>query len=153
MDLQHEHSHWPLTGHGRGHALGCEPTKWTRIWIKGVWILQPGHGHAAWIQSCSMDMNGALTSRPPTNRPSDIPTHTIRPQNILSTVTRQDAAYPSFLVQFCFNNLRGEGGLWSFKWTVPRKFLAHYWSVFLFLVRKWMGEIKEERERRDKRGI
>ncbi len=30
---------------------------------------------------------GALTLRPPTNRPRDIPTHTICPQNILSTVT------------------------------------------------------------------
>jgi hypothetical protein len=31
--------------------------------------------------------------------------------------------------------------------------MAHYWSVLLFLVRKWMGEIKEKRERRDKWGI
>ncbi len=30
---------------------------------------------------------GTLTLRPPTNRPCDIPTHTIRPPNILSTVT------------------------------------------------------------------
>jgi hypothetical protein len=31
--------------------------------------------------------DGALTLRPPTNRPRDILTHTIRPPNILSTVT------------------------------------------------------------------
>ncbi len=31
--------------------------------------------------------HGALTLRPPTNQPHDIPTHTIRPPNILSTVT------------------------------------------------------------------
>ncbi len=30
---------------------------------------------------------GALTLRLPTNRPRDLPTHNIRPQNILSTVT------------------------------------------------------------------
>jgi hypothetical protein len=32
-------------------------------------------------------IHGALTLRPPTNRPRDIPTHTIHPPNILSTVT------------------------------------------------------------------
>jgi hypothetical protein len=33
------------------------------------------------------EANGTLTLRPPTNRPRDIPTHNIRPPNILSTVT------------------------------------------------------------------
>ncbi len=34
-----------------------------------------------------MAVNGALMLRPPRNQPHDIPTHTIRPPNILSTVT------------------------------------------------------------------
>jgi hypothetical protein len=47
------------------------------------WKIAPYKGTAA----SHVSFSGTLTLRPPTNRPRDISTHTIRPPNILSTVT------------------------------------------------------------------
>ncbi len=61
------------------------------IFMTDLWELKADGPYVVDIypwEEAKMTTNlGALTLRPPTNRPRDIPTHTIRPPNIPSTVT------------------------------------------------------------------
>jgi hypothetical protein len=47
-----------------------------------------------------------------------------------------------FIGTSCFKKSPGEAVV--FKWTAPREISAHYYSVSLFSLSKWMREIKEK---------